>query len=74
MPSFTFDTVAFLIAVVGVVSAFAVMGFRILDLSRRVESLETRERDHSDRVVVIETKLEAITDLLKRIASKLDVN
>ena len=72
--SFTFDTFAALSALVGAASSFAVCVWRIGDLSRRVETLEKSERLHSDRVVVIETKLTTIAELLERIANKLDVN
>ena len=70
--SFTFDTFAAGLALVAAAATFAVCKWRIGDLERRVDILETSERSHSDRVVVIETKLESIESLLKRLVEKLD--
>jgi predicted nucleic acid-binding Zn-ribbon protein len=71
--SFSFDTFAALMALIGAAASAAVCRWRIADLERRVSQLESSERNHSDRVVKIETRLENITDLLERIALKLDV-
>ena len=71
---FSFDTVAAFVALAVGISNFAVSRQKIADLERRVEILEKSERNHSDRVTVIETKLENIVTLLERIAEKLDVS
>ena len=70
----TFDTVAAGVALVAGVSSFAVSRQKIQDLERRTEILEKSERNHSDRVTVIETKLENIVAILNRIAEKLEVS
>lgn len=54
------------------IGAFAVMGFRISDLSRRVTSLEANERNHSERVIKMETQLDTAIRLLARIEAKID--
>ena len=72
--NFTFDTFAALAAIVGAAGTFAVCAWRISDLSRRVDRLEESERSHSDRVVVMETKLESVINILQRIAEKLNVD
>jgi hypothetical protein len=75
MPSsLSFDASAAAISLIGVIATFAVCRWRIGDLERRVQQLEQSERNHSDRVVVIETKLTAIETILQRIADKLDVS
>lgn len=62
-----------MIALVGTIATFAVCRWRISDLERRVDKLENAERNHSDRVVIIETKLDSIEELLRSIADKLNV-
>ena len=66
----TFDTVAAGIALAVGISNFAVSRQKIADLERRVDLLEKSERNHSDRVTIIETKLENIVAILNRIAEK----
>jgi len=70
----TFDTVAAATALAIGISNFAVSRQKIADLERRVDLLEKSERNHSDRVTIIETKLENIVAILNRIAEKLEVS
>ena len=70
----SFDITAGLIAVISAAATFAVCRWRIMDLERRVQILEASERDHADRVIIVETKLDAITAILQRIEGKLDAN
>ncbi|GEM_PF-1961354 len=74
MFQFTFDTFAAAVAVVGVGASFAVCRWRIQDLDRRVDKLEGFRDDHGERMGVVETRLTAIEEWLKRIADKLGVS
>jgi hypothetical protein len=69
----TVDTFAAVSGLIAAIGTFAVCKWRINDLDRRVLQLEQLERNHSDRVITVETKLSAIESLLQRIAEKLDV-
>ena len=74
VPVAPIDVQAVVMALITFVATFAVCRWRIADLERRVEKLESVERNHSDRMVAVETKLESCIKILEKIAEKLHVD
>lgn len=72
--SVNLDAVAGIVALVTAISLAAVAIWRISSLEHRVEFLEGSDRNHAERMVAVETKLENIEDLCRRIADKLNVS
>ena len=70
--SINIDAVAGVIALVTAISLFSVAIWRIGSLEHRVDQLESQDRSHSDRMAVVETKLESIEDLCRQIVEKLN--
>ena len=72
--SFTFDTGFAVVSIIGTTATFAVMRWRVKDLDRRVEKLETKDEANAPRLSVIETKMDNLVQLCSRIAKKLDLS
>lgn len=61
------ETIAASVAILGALSAWMVIPWRVGSLEKRIEAVEANERDHSSRMAVVETELKNINAILTRI-------
>ena len=63
-----------LVSVLGAVAAWAVIPYRVNQLERRLERLESSERDFAERMAGIEAELRLTRHTVEKIADKLEVS
>ena len=63
-----------LVSVLGAVAAWAVIPYRVNQLERRLDRLESSERDFATRMASIEAELRLTRHTVEKIADKLEVS
>ncbi len=67
------EQVAAIISIASALAAWAVIPWRVSQVERRLERLESSERDMASRMSSIETELRITRHTVERIAEKLNV-
>ena len=68
------EQIAAIISIASALAAWAVIPWRVAQVERRLDRLESSERDMAHRMTAIETELRLTRHTVERIAEKLDVN
>lgn len=67
------EQIAAIISIASALAAWAVIPWRVSQVERRLERLESSERDMASRMSSIETELRITRHTVERIAEKLNV-
>ena len=68
------EQVSSIISVLGAFAAWAVIPYRVNQLERRLDRLESSEREFATQMASIETELRITRHTVEKIADKLDVS
>lgn len=67
------EQIAAIFSIASALAAWAVIPWRVSQVERRLERLETSERDMASRMTAIETELRMTRHTVEKIAEKLNV-